>query len=241
MDSGSPIRVAMPVGRGQNPASEIEDAREEQFSPPPAMPARSLAQQIPHEDDLTDEPSGHDPARGAGEAVAAAPLAESATQAAPSSTVAGGMRALVQFDYEKAEDNEVELREGEYVTNIDMVDEDWWMGENPRGEVGLFPSNYVELVADDGHGSAAAAAHAPASVSDHDSGRQPTKQPETTAAKNAHTATALYDYDAAEDNELSFPENAKITDIAFPDDDWWSGEYGGKQGLFPANYVQLDQ
>ena len=27
----------------------------------------------------------------------------------------------------------------------------------------------------------------------------------------------------------------------FPDDDWWLGEYNGRQGLFPANYVQLDQ
>jgi hypothetical protein len=26
----------------------------------------------------------------------------------------------------------------------------------------------------------------------------------------------------------------------FPDEDWWMGEYGGKSGLFPANYVQLD-
>lgn len=27
----------------------------------------------------------------------------------------------------------------------------------------------------------------------------------------------------------------------FPDDDWWSGEYSGKSGLFPANYVKLDE
>ena len=26
----------------------------------------------------------------------------------------------------------------------------------------------------------------------------------------------------------------------FPDEDWWFGHYGGKSGLFPANYVQLD-
>jgi hypothetical protein len=27
----------------------------------------------------------------------------------------------------------------------------------------------------------------------------------------------------------------------FPDDDWWLGEYQGKQGLFPSNYVELHQ
>ncbi|KAL8851402.1 MAG: hypothetical protein Q9221_003673 [Calogaya cf. arnoldii] len=236
VDSGSPIRVAMPVGRGQQPAHEVEDAREEQFSPPPAMPTRSLAQQIPQEEDLTDEPSGHDPARAAGQAAGMASFKDSGAGAASSGAPGGGKRALVQFDYEKAEDNEIDLREGEYVTNIDMVDEDWWMGENARGEVGLFPSNYVEAVEDDDHTAAATLTYAPAPVP----AREPEPEPAAVAGEG-HTATALYDYDAAEDNELSFPENATITGIEFPDDDWWSGEYKGKQGLFPANYVQLDQ
>ncbi|KAI4281100.1 MAG: hypothetical protein L6R38_003932 [Xanthoria sp. 2 TBL-2021] len=238
MDSGSPIRVAMPVGRGQQPAHEVEDAREEQFSPPPAMPTRSLAQQIPQEKDLTDEPPGQDPARAAGKAAGVASFEDSAAGAAQSGAQEGGKRALVQFDYDKAEDNEIVLREGEYVTNIDMVDEDWWMGENARGEVGLFPSNYVELVEGDDQAAAATSTHAPAPVP----AREPEPEPTGSAvAGEGHTATALYDYDAAEDNELSFPENATITGIEFPDDDWWSGEYKGKQGLFPANYVQLDQ
>ncbi|KAI9854022.1 MAG: hypothetical protein M1813_001583 [Trichoglossum hirsutum] len=55
-------------------------------------------------------------------------------------------RALVQFDYMKAEDNELELREGEYISDIEMPDSDWWQGQNSRGEVGLFPANYVELI-----------------------------------------------------------------------------------------------
>ncbi|KAL8966831.1 MAG: hypothetical protein Q9183_003192 [Haloplaca sp. 2 TL-2023] len=220
----------MPIGRGQQEEPEVEDAREEQFSPPPAMPTRSLAQQLPREADLTDESSGHDPARAAGEAAAAASLGGTAARAGQQ---AGGQRALVQYDYEKAEENELELREGDYVTNIDMVDEDWWQGENSRGEIGLFPSNYVELVEDEDRGAAPTSAGAPS----------PALTQEPTASKHdqGHTATALYDYEAAEDNELSFPENAKITGIQFPDDDWWSGEYRGKEGLFPANYVQLDQ
>jgi Variant SH3 domain len=27
----------------------------------------------------------------------------------------------------------------------------------------------------------------------------------------------------------------------FPDEDWWLGEYNGKSGLFPANYVRVDE
>lgn len=28
---------------------------------------------------------------------------------------------------------------------------------------------------------------------------------------------------------------------SFPDEDWWHGEYKGRAGLFPANYVELKQ
>ncbi|CAI4056850.1 Abp1p SKDI_03G1450 [Saccharomyces kudriavzevii IFO 1802] len=54
-------------------------------------------------------------------------------------------------------------------------------------------------------------------------------------------ATAEYDYDAAEDNELTFVENDKIVNIEFVDDDWWLGELekDGSKGLFPSNYVSL--
>ena len=196
--SGSPIRVAMPISRGQAPP-EVENAREEQFSPPPAMPTRSLAQQVPHEEDLTDEPSGHDPARGAGQAAAAGTFGEEAASSAPAATSGGGGHtALVQYDYEKAEDNELELREGEHVTDIDMVDEDWWMGRNARGETGLFPANYVELLPAAQHAGGKAPAAPPAHEEAHAQGP---------------TATALYDYEAAEGNELSFPEDAKIVNV----------------------------
>lgn len=44
-----------------------------------------------------------------------------------------------------------------------------------------------------------------------------------------------------EGTELSFNENDKITNLEFPDEDWWFGHLRGKQGLFPANYVELDR
>jgi drebrin-like protein len=135
------------------------------------------------------------------------------------------------------------------------------------------PGNYVELVEGDEAGHATSAAQ-PSHMS------IATPLPPTVAVpaepKGGATATALYDYEAAgefevilcngvddantssEDNELSFPDGAKIANVVrnfitllgrfvadylqeFPDEDWWLGEYGGKTGLFPANYVQLDE
>jgi drebrin-like protein len=186
--SGSPIQIAMPVGRG----NDVEIERPDQFSPP--LPVASM--NIPHESELTDEPAQH-----GGEAAAHESLGTS--HAAPGDSV-GGKRALVQYDYAKAEENELELKEGEFVTNIEMVDEDWWMGQNPHGESGLFPSNYVELVEDEEDAAPPPPAARPV----------PTEpEPEASANSSGPTATAIYDYEAAEENELSFSENEKITNL----------------------------
>jgi hypothetical protein len=195
----SPVRIAMPVARNPEPEMEAPEERD----PPPALPT-SIGRQVPEEEDLTEEPAGHDPARAAGAAIAAASFGQNAPAANQGG--AGGKRALIQYDYEKAEDNEVELIEGEYVTNIEMVDEDWWMGTNSKGESGLFPSNYVELVEDEEE-EAPAPAPAPAAAP------RPAAAPAAPAAPAGPTATAIYDYEAAEDNELSFEENSKITGL----------------------------
>lgn len=85
------------------------------------------------------------------------------------------------------------------------------MGENSRGEKGLFPSNYVELV--EGSGDAAPAAAAAPSPVQETAAAPPPAPPAAAAAAGGKTATAQYDYQAAEDNELSFPDGGKITGI----------------------------
>jgi drebrin-like protein len=117
------------------------------------------------------------------------PIAASGPAAA-----SAGKKAIVQYDYEKAEDNEIELKEGEYVTEIEAVDPDWWMGRNAQGQTGLFPSNYVEVV-EEGEEPAEHAAAPP-----H-------------PAAGGPTATAEFGYEAAEDNELSFPEGATVHNV----------------------------
>lgn len=52
-------------------------------------------------------------------------------------------------------------------------------------------------------------------------------------------ATALYDYQATADDEISFDPNDIITHIEQIDEGWWRGLCKNRFGLFPANYVQL--
>lgn len=204
----SPVRIAIPVSRGSEPHIEAPEERHHA----PSMPVRSLEKEVPHESELSDEPRGQDPARAASAALAGAAFGGAAV-AAGQSAQQGGKRAIAQYDYEKAEDNEIELLEGEYVTEIDMVDDDWWMGTNSKGESGLFPSNYVELVEDD-----EPAPTAPSRPSAPEETHAPAAPAAPGPSSSGPTATAIYDYEAAEDNELSFEEDAKITDLVSLDD-----------------------
>ena len=200
----SPIRLAVPVSRN---IPEVEDAHEEQHAPPPALPVASLAKQI-SQDEQDDEPEAHDPARGMAATVAATTFGEQATEAAAGGSTGGGKTAIALYDYEKIEDNELDLHEGERIINIDMVDVDWWMGENSRGESGYFPKDYVELDEEKASTTAEAANTIPPPLPTTESA--PPAGPPGGAAP---TATALYDYEANEDNELTFPEGASITNI----------------------------
>ncbi|EDV94866.1 hematopoietic lineage cell-specific protein [Drosophila grimshawi] len=52
-------------------------------------------------------------------------------------------------------------------------------------------------------------------------------------------AIALYDYQAADDDEISFDPDDVVTHIEKIDDGWWRGLCKNRYGLFPANYVQV--
>lgn len=57
---------------------------------------------------------------------------------------------------------------------------------------------------------------------------------------NMIKARALYDYQAADESEISFDPGDMITHIDQIDEGWWQGlAPDGTYGLFPANYVEL--
>ena len=69
----------------------------------------------------------------------------------------------------------------------------------------------------------------------HDDEHSASTRPEEPAVEEeGETAIAEYDYEAQEENELSFPEGAVIINIERVDDNWWAGEYQGNSGLFPC-------
>lgn len=49
---------------------------------------------------------------------------------------------------------------------------------------------------------------------------------------------AIFDYKSDYDEDLSFDAGTIINIISVENDEWYSGEYDGKQGMFPKNFVE---
>jgi amphiphysin len=58
----------------------------------------------------------------------------------------------------------------------------------------------------------------------------------------AETCTALFDFEAQSEGDLSFLANDVIEIITRTqnENEWWTGKVRGKQGQFPGNYVKLN-
>ena len=59
-----------------------------------------------------------------------------------------GLCAMALYDYQAADETEISFDPGQLITHIDQIDPGWWQGLGPDGTYGLFPANYVEVVAD---------------------------------------------------------------------------------------------
>ncbi|KAK3810764.1 MAG: hypothetical protein J3Q66DRAFT_287055 [Benniella sp.] len=166
---------------------------------------------------------------------------EGHSEAAPN----GSVSAIVLYSYEKAEENEMSLVEGEIIRNVTELDVGWWSGDSEDGtRSGLFPANYVEVI----ESTTAASGsheheqhyqeHEDALANSHHDNTHEQSTGAHGSANQKPSAVALYDYQAGEPNEISFAEGETIADIDFVTEDWWSGKNeSGGVGLFPGRMM----
>ena len=63
-----------------------------------------------------------------------------------------GMKCVIEcsndeqalYEFTASSDDELSIAEGETITVIKIV-EDWVLGENSKGQKGVFPANYVKM------------------------------------------------------------------------------------------------
>uniref|UniRef100_A0A6M2D2Z2 Drebrin n=1 Tax=Rhipicephalus microplus TaxID=6941 RepID=A0A6M2D2Z2_RHIMP len=89
-------------------------------------------------------------------------------------------------------------------------------------------------------GAAEASVCASEAVDEHSTGLSQAQLATVESSDPGLRARALYDYQAADDTEISFDPDDIITHIEQIDEGWWQGlGPDGTYGLFPANYVEL--
>uniref|UniRef100_A0A8C1V6Q2 Intersectin 2a n=1 Tax=Cyprinus carpio TaxID=7962 RepID=A0A8C1V6Q2_CYPCA len=117
------------------------------------------------------------------------------------------------YTYESPESGDLTFCADDVVLVTEREGE-WWRG-CIGDQSGLFPSNYVKPKEPD------------------------TANPGVPGKKPVCQVIAMYDYKAANKDEMSFQKGQLITVLNKDNPDWWKGEVAGVIGLFPTNYVKM--
>uniref|UniRef100_A0A672G3B7 Intersectin 2b n=1 Tax=Salarias fasciatus TaxID=181472 RepID=A0A672G3B7_SALFA len=118
---------------------------------------------------------------------------------------------------------QLNLENGQLVLILGKNASGWWLGElQARGkkrQKGWFPSSNIKLLGSNSEWLK----------------HKPTGSPPASVCQ----VIAIYDYKAANDDEMSFSKGQLINVLDKTNPDWWKGELSGTTGLFPTNYVKV--
>nr|XP_054754921.1 SH3 domain-containing protein 19-like [Lytechinus pictus] len=129
----------------------------------------------------------------------------------PSMDSISGPRCKAKFDYPSSSADDLTFNEGAIIKLTGRVGGEWFSGEL-NGQSGIFPGAFVDVIED----------------------LAPSRRASPTIGNEVR---AMYDFDGADNTELTFKEGDKITVMAQVSGDWLEGELNGKKGRFPAAFV----
>lgn len=159
------------------------------------------------------------------------------------------------YDYDGSIDGSIPLKAGQLVTlSVSDEGEEWWEGSVEGGKEGFFPANYVSLISDDSSkrksvrlldvdaaasetvvDSPAAPRRESLSLSNF-RGNEESVVDDDVAPAVEERVQAVYDYEAANDGELTFKtgDYMKVISKTTAEDGWWLAKFRGKEGLVPS-------
>ncbi|XP_023614260.1 SH3 domain-containing protein 21 isoform X3 [Myotis lucifugus] len=148
----------------------------------------------------------------------------------------------VNFSYSPEQADELKLQAGEVVEVIKEIEDGWWLGKK-NGQLGAFPSNFVELL-----DSGPPGLDNPGMPSISLDPQQPPKMSSLTCDNPPdylrtvfypETYRVLFDYQPEAPDELPLRkgDEVKVLRKTTEDEGWWEGESQGRRGVFPDNFV----
>lgn len=150
------------------------------------------------------------------------------------------VEAVVEFDYEAQQDDELSLTVGDIIVNIRRDDGGWWEGEL-GGRRGLFPDNFVREIKKEAKRDAGQASMIRSDLSNgraspvSDSSVRPGRKGEQIRKRRCKAA---FSYVPQHEDELELKIGDIIEIIAEVEEGWWEGHLNGKTGMFPSNFTK---
>ncbi|XP_030254347.1 SH3 domain-containing kinase-binding protein 1 isoform X2 [Sparus aurata] len=150
------------------------------------------------------------------------------------------VEAVVEFDYEAQQDDELSLTVGDIIVNIRRDDGGWWEGEL-GGRRGLFPDNFVREIKKEAKRDGGQASMIKSELSNgraspvSDPGVRPGRKGEQIRKRRCKAA---FSYVPQHEDELELKIGDVIEIIAEVEEGWWEGFLNGKTGMFPSNFTK---
>jgi hypothetical protein len=124
------------------------------------------------------------------------------------------IECVVEYDYDSQLADELTIRVGDVITDIEMMDGGWWKG-NLRSKIGMFPDNFVKLLPTTQKGSG-------------ENGGLESKK-----------CRVLFSYTTAHDDELALEVGDIVEYMDDVEEGWYKGRLNGRVGVFPSNFVEI--
>ncbi|NXA09359.1 SH319 protein, partial [Sapayoa aenigma] len=155
-----------------------------------------------------------------------------------------GPRCVARFEYIGDQKDELSFSEGETIILKEYVNEEWAKGEL-RGASGIFPLNFVEVIEDlpgTGMNNHCCCSEMCFTYVGTEAALKNKVEVSSSLPQNnrcsAEWCEALHDFTAETKDDLSFKKGDYIQIMEQVDLEWYRGRLNGKEGIFPAVFVQ---
>ncbi|XP_046617175.1 SH3 domain-containing kinase-binding protein 1-like isoform X2 [Neodiprion virginianus] len=136
-----------------------------------------------------------------------------------------GMEAIVEYNYEAQESDELTIRKGDVIKDIRVMPGGWWEG-TLRDKRGMFPDNFVKVL------ESAAGVEMTSSVKNEEVVLR-----NGGSGQGRRWCKVQFSYEPCNEDELALTPQESLEFLGEVEEGWWRGRLRGRIGVFPSNFV----